>query len=125
MQITYELDECIGDGVFNLTFHDASSRPPSMTAIEGTWATPEVAITVDADGTFTGATDIGCQLSGSIEPGTDAVNIYCLSMLMENCASLDGQYAGLASVFAENPGQDILVIGAMKTGGILWLGLPR
>jgi hypothetical protein len=125
MQIAYDFDECIGDGVFNLTFHEASYRPPSQSAVTGTWASAEIAITIDADGRFNGASNAGCQLSGSILPGTDSVNIYRVSLLIENCNGADGQYAGLASVVSDNPGQDILLIGGIKADGMTWFGLTR
>lgn len=125
MQIDYNFDECIGNGVFNLTYHEASHRTSSLSAITGTWASAEITITVDPDGTFHGASNAGCQLSGSILPGTDPINIYTVSMLIENCVSLEGQYTGLASVVADEPGQDILLVGGLTDDDIAWFGLLR
>ena len=125
LDISYEFDECIGDGVFNLVFDAASLQAPSLDRITGIWSSQQVSITVDPDGSYLGADDTGCQLSGSVVPGSSTVNIFDISMLIENCPAIDGQYAGLAAVILHEPNPEILMMGGMGSDAIFWLGLQR
>ena len=125
LDVSYDVDECIGDGVFNLEFDPTSRQAASLSAIEGVWSSQQAAITIEQSGQMLGSTGSGCQLSGKITPGSDTANIFEVDMLVETCGALDGQFSGLATVTGDSTSSSTLLISTMRSGAIISIGLAR
>ncbi|MFB3077284.1 MAG: hypothetical protein ACE1Y4_04685, partial [Lysobacterales bacterium] len=104
LDVEYELDECLGRGIFNLDFDMVSDRSASLAIVAGQWSATTVALSVGDDGAYTGATGTGCQLSGFITPASASFNVYEIDITVENCSSNDGSYPGLATVLPDQFG---------------------
>lgn len=115
LDLDYDLDECIGRGTFNLDFIKAAANKASPAKVKGQWSSGSIVLTVDEDGAFTGATDSGCQLSGSILPASTQVNVYDARVRVDNCGFIDGAYSGLAGIAPDRSGINTLVISALGT----------
>jgi hypothetical protein len=115
----WELDRCIGDGVFNLDYDTASSEPASLAAVSGLWLGGDLAIHIDNNGTVTGSNSSGCQFAGSVAPVDPAINIYEFEIAINNCPSLsgplgraplDGPFDGLGAILPNSTGGRILIV---------------
>ena len=125
LDLSYSLDECIGHGVFNLQFDPVSYHTALLPIVAGTWSSQNTYLNIDPDGEFLGADDRGCQFSGSIIPNSSTVNIYDVSMQIENCESSDGQYSGLATVFPGESEPPTLVIDSIGSRASMSLALRK
>ena len=125
LDLDYSLDECIGSGTFNLDFYKASEKSATLDRIKGQWSSGTVTLNVDKEGSYTGATGAGCQLSGSMRPASSKVNIYDANVSLENCGFINGAYSGLAGVFPDRSDIETLVISASGNGRTISIVVKR
>lgn len=125
LDLNYQLDECVGSGMFNLDFYKKSEKPASLGQVSGQWSSGSFTLNVDKEGAYTGATGSGCQLSGSIKPASSKVNIYDANVKIENCGYIDGSYAGLAAIFPDRSDIETLVISASGASRMIAITVKR
>ncbi|MGS2719778.1 hypothetical protein [Paraglaciecola aestuariivivens] len=72
----------------------------SFDKLTGNYVTPDfsTSISFDADGKINGVDDYSCVYSGEMTIPNVNVNVYEMSVIVENCEDGNGTYKGLASV---------------------------
>lgn len=125
LDLDYTLDECVGSGTFNLDFYKAAEKSASLSKVKGQWSSGAVTVNVNNEGAYTGATDSGCQLSGTIRPASSRVHIYDANVTVENCGSINGAYSGLAAIFPDRSDIETLAISASGTSRTISIVVKR
>lgn len=125
LDLNYEVDECLGHGLFNFDFDPASDQSASLAKVSGQWSAGTIALNVENDGAYIGATGAGCQLSGFIAPASVALNIYEIEATVENCISADGSYSGLATILTGQFGTETLVISGLGSDRTISIVVKR
>ena len=115
----WELDRCIGDGVFNLDYDADADDPSSLAAVSGLWLGGDLVIDIDSNGTVTGSNSSGCQFVGSVSPVDPAINIYEFGITISNCPPRtdlsvplppDGPFDGLGTIMPNSAGGRTLIV---------------
>jgi hypothetical protein len=125
LDLNYDLDECVGSGVYNLDFYKGANKPASLGQAKGQWSSAFFTLNVDKDGAFLGATGSGCQLSGNLSPASSNVNIYDASVQVENCGYVNGTYTGLAAIFPDTSDRESLFISATGSSRTIAIAVKR
>lgn len=125
MDLEYTEEECVGSGAYNLDFDTDTDTGASAEDVAGIWSNLGSVINIGMDGEYDGATGSGCVLAGRITPVSAEVNLYNISTSVENCASLDGRYSGLAAVVQGQFGMETLVLTGRNSDGAISLALTQ
>jgi len=104
----YECADREDTGSFDVRYNaDSYEQPSAIASLEGTWVgadfnaaltSPQLAITIDAAGIITGQNDLGCVVGGQVNIIDAAYNLYEMNITLQNCAELNGNYSGLATL---------------------------
>lgn len=90
------------ESAFTITRSEADTNLPSgLSVINGNYVTGDfsTAISIDADGVVSGSDDDGCVYSGQVSTYEQAINIYKLALIVENCGIENNEFSGLATYF--------------------------
>ena len=93
----------------------------SLTTVTGSWSTTSVtgegvAVTVAASGTFTAASTLGCNFSGTITPRASGKNVFNVAMTFgaAPCALAGQSATGIALAYPIANGKTELLVAAVE-----------
>ncbi len=108
-------------GSFSFAYDGLYERGSSLSTVAGSWVSrdefdnPIGSITIDSQGRMDAQDAAGCLYSGDLSIINASYNAYDLSLVVTNCAELNGTYSGLA-VTADDTGTDDMLIYSVDNG---------
>lgn len=102
-------------GSFDLAYDTEYERDSSLTLLEGVWfvydemRNANITFTVDADGSFSGQSNMGCQSLGQVAIIDADFNVFDWTVTISGCA-IAGDYTGFAVVGDVDTGQNNFVL---------------
>ena len=81
-----------------LTYSALSDNAAMFSRLKGTYASDDdtISLVFDNDGDITGSDANGCVYNGATSIPNDTINIYRMSLDIDSCGELNGNYSGLA-----------------------------